>query len=201
MKRATHFSLASVLFIALATTISAFAQRSRTVSTEAQTPTPNTTTTIPPAPQSIKAKYEGGILGYNKKQTGTLNFDDASQRLVFRDKTNHEYISISYKAIAAAYGDTQSRRPTGAMVAGSIPAPYGANLLSLLVRKKYRYLVIQFDDPDTHTGGITSFHLDNKETLASELNTLANKAGLVQRGEAFVRGPNNTGMKSTQPPE
>ncbi|MCV4633028.1 hypothetical protein OFB83_30980, partial [Escherichia coli] len=36
----------------------------------------------PPAPQSFKAKYEGGILGYNRKLDGTLQFDDANSRLV-----------------------------------------------------------------------------------------------------------------------
>ena len=31
----------------------------------------------------MKAKYEGGIFGYNKTMEGTLSFDDTNQRLLF----------------------------------------------------------------------------------------------------------------------
>ena len=164
-------------------------QRARTVGDssaakpDAQTATATAKTTAP-APQSVKAKYEGGIFGYNKRQTGTLNFDDASSRLVFRDKAQKEYISIPYKSIAAAYADTQSRRPTAASVIG------GASLYTLpalFIRKKYRYLTMQFSDPDTQVSGVTSFKMDNKEVLASILEAVARKAELTPRGEAYVR--------------
>src|SRR5207237_10688666 len=70
----------------------AWAQRARTVSDPAKTDAqPHPTATPAPAPQTVKAKYEGGIFGYNKKQTGTLSFDDTSRRLIFRDKQGHEY--------------------------------------------------------------------------------------------------------------
>lgn len=142
---------------------------------------------VPPAPQSFKAKYEGGILGYNRKLDGTLQFDDANSRLVFRDKQGREVFSLPYSAITAAFADTRSRRPTAATVIGSIPAPYGANIPAWFIRKKYRYLTLQFSDPDTNVSGVTSFKIDDKQLLASALNTLAAKAGLEPRGEAFVR--------------
>ena len=135
-------------------------------------------------PQSTKAKYEGGIFGYNKKQTGTLHFDDEGQRLIFRDKTQKEYISIPYKTIAAAYADTQSRRPTAASVLGSASI---YTLPALFIKKKYRYLSMQFNDPDTHVSGFTSFKMDNKEVLANLLAAVAYKAELSPRGEAYVR--------------
>jgi hypothetical protein len=173
----------------------AYGQRSRTISVPlppggrgASLPPPDRTDApvAPPvdAPKTVKAKYEGGIFGYNKKQTGTLNFDDEGQRLVFRDKTQKEYISIPYKSIAAAYADTQSRRPTAASVLGGMSI---YTLPALLIRKKYRYLTMQFSDPDTRVSGVTSFKMDNKELLANILAAVAYKAELSPRGEAYVR--------------
>ncbi|HEV2881925.1 MAG TPA: hypothetical protein VGX24_11660 [Pyrinomonadaceae bacterium] len=164
---------------------SAAAQRSRTVSDPSDARKPaTTTTTTAPAPQSVKVKYEGGIFGYNKKQTGTLNFDDESSRLVFRDKAQKEYLSIPYKSIAAAYADTQSRRPKAASVIGSASL---YTLPALLFKKKYRYLTMQFNDPDTQVQGVTSFKVDGKDLLASVLEAVARKAELTPRGEAYVR--------------
>ena len=181
--------VASLLVSILA--VGAFGQRARTISDSAtktdakkSAPTVVATTATVPAPQSVKAKYEGGIFGYNKKQTGTLNFDDASSRLVFRDKTQKEYISIPYKSIAAAYADTQSRRPTAASVIGSASI---YTLPALLFKKKYRYLTMQFNDPDSQVQGVTSFKVGNKEMMASLLEAVARKAELTPRGEAYVR--------------
>jgi hypothetical protein len=166
----------------------ASAQRSRTVSDPADAKKPAATGTMAgtaaPAPQSVKAKYEGGLFGYNKKQTGTLNFDDESSRLVFRDKAQKEYISIPYKSIAAVYADTQSRRPTAATVIGSASI---YTLPALLFKKKYRYLTMQFDDPDTQVHGVTSFKIESKEMLASIVEAVGRKAELTPRGEAYVR--------------
>lgn len=172
----------------------ASAQRTRSVSdpADARKPAPaatgqtatTTAAAAAPAPQSVKVKYEGGLFGYNKKQTGTLNFDDESSRLVFRDKTQKEYISIPYKSIAVAYADTQSRRPTAATVIGSASL---YTLPALLFKKKYRYLTMHFNDPDTQARGITSFKVESKEMLASILEAVARKAELTPRGEAYVR--------------
>jgi hypothetical protein len=165
------------------------AQGPRPAST-ATTPQPATGVTAPkpqPAPQTCKAKYEGGIFGYNKKQSGTLSFDDMNSRLVFRNKEQKEVLSIPYSAINGAYGDVKPRRPTAAKVVGAIPLPYGANMLSWFAKKKYRYLTLQFEDADTRASGLTSFNLDTKELLTSVLNTLAEKASLEARGEAYIR--------------
>ncbi|HVG39725.1 MAG TPA: hypothetical protein VM870_10580 [Pyrinomonadaceae bacterium] len=179
-------SLLVVMFLAAGVSL---AQRSRTVgdSNEVQqTPTSTTSPgqTPPPAPPTVKAKYEGGVFGHNKKVDGTLNFDDVNDRLLFRNKEQKELVSIPYKAILASFADTQSRRPRAASIIG------GASLYTLpalLIKKKYRYLTVQYKDPDTQASGITSFKIDDKETLASVLNTLAEKSGLTARGEVFVR--------------
>jgi hypothetical protein len=166
----------------------AFAQGPRATTKETAQPAAGVTAPKPPpAPQTFKAKYEGGIFGYNKKQEGTLTFDDANNRLVFRNKEQKEFLSIPYSAVIGAYGDTKAGRPKAAQVVGALPLPYGANMLSWLARKKYRYLTLQFNDSDNGARGITSFKVENKELLNSVLNTLAEKAELEARGDAFIR--------------
>jgi hypothetical protein len=165
--------------------VGALAQRPRQV--ETTQPASVNAPKLPPAPQTFKAKYEGGIFGFNKKQTGTLSFDDANNRLVFHNKEQKEYLSIPYSAVGGAYADSKSQTTTGGKVVRSIPLPYGANMLGLLSRKKLRYLILQFSDVDTKLAGVTSFKLESKEILASVLNTLAEKAGLEPRGDGFVR--------------
>jgi hypothetical protein len=46
---------------------------------------------------------------------------------------------------------------------------------------------VQYDDPDSKAMGITSFRLDNKAILDSVLYTVATKAGLIKRGDIYVR--------------
>ena len=188
MKRIKTFTGAGLLVALVAA--SAAAQGPRPVSESSQPAGGATNSSaVKPAqaPQSFKAKYEGGIFGYNKKQDGTLMFDDMNSRLVFRDKENKEVLSLPYNAVAGAFADTKSRRPTAAKVISAIPVPYGANLPALFWKKKYRYLTLQFKDADNGTAGLTSFKLENKELLNSVLYTLAEKAGLEQRGEAYIR--------------
>ena len=159
----------------------AFGQRPRSVNDPARTDTP---ATAAPAQQSVRAKYEGGVFGYDKKIDGTLTLDDADKRLLFRDKRQQEVLAIPYGSIASAFADTKSKRPIAADVASRVSI---FALPALLIKKKYRYLTLQFNDPDTKISGVTSFKMENKETLEAVLNTLAAKAGLTQRGEVYVR--------------
>lgn len=187
-----------VMLVAMPT--GAYAQRPRTIAAEADSQkTAQNLPTPAPAPQTFKAKYEGGVTGYMTKQDGTLTFDDTNARLLFRNKLQKEVLFIPYAAISAATPDTQSRRPTAATVISSIPAPYGLNLPAMFIKKKYRYLILNFEDPDTNVAGIGNFKLENKEILASVLNTLANKAGLTARGEGYVRKKAIVQTKASNP--
>ena len=170
----------------------AFGQRPRSVNDPARTDNP---ATAAPVQQSVRAKYEGGIFGYNKKMEGTLTLDDADKRLLFRDKRQQEVLSIPYASIASAFADTKSKRPIAADVASRVSI---FAMPALLIKKKFRYLTLQYNDPDTKISGVTSFKMENKETLASVLNALANKAGLTQRGEIFVRKAPLQESSSTQ---
>src|SRR2546423_1420057 len=178
--------LPAAAVLLLLTNVGAWAQRARTVSDADKTAQPSPTATPAPAPQTVKAKYEGGVFGYNKKQTGTLNFDDPNRRLIFRDKEGHEYLSVPYDSIVATYGDTRKHRPGAATVIGSASI---YTLPALLIRNKYRYLILQFNDKDTQVAGTIHFKLDTRELLESMVATVAQKAELERRGEAYVRKP------------
>lgn len=196
MKNAAKiFSL--YILLTLIASVTAFAQRPRTTTTSdtgrtdqaSQTTTTTTTSTSTTSAttsgaQTVRAKYEGGVFGYNKRQDGTLTFDDLNNRLVFRDKVQKEIFFIPYNAVAGAYADIQSKRPAAATAASNVPF-YG--LPAAFIKRKVRYLTVQYNDPDTKVNGVTSFRLDNKEILNSTLNTLAAKTGLSQRGEIFIR--------------
>jgi hypothetical protein len=172
----------AVFVLTLTMATAAFAQRPRTIDTSSSTD--SSTTTPRPAPQTVKAKYEGGVFGYNKTMTGTLSFDDTNQRLLFRNKYQKEVLFIPYDAINSAFADTQKRRPAAATVASHIPYigfPLG------FIKTKVRYLTLQYTDQDSRATGVTSFKLENKQILASVLRTLGEKAGMTTRGEVYVK--------------
>jgi hypothetical protein len=161
-----------------------FGQRPRSMNQETDGSTKTATPPPTPAPQTVKAKYEGGVFGHDKKMEGTLSFDDTNNRLVFRDGKKREVISIPYTSLTGAYGDTHSVRPAAATVISHVPL-YG--IPASFVKTKVRYLALQYNDPDSNVAGVTSFRLENKDILDSVLSTLASKAGLSPRGNIFVR--------------
>lgn len=140
---------------------------------------------VAPAPASFAAKYEGGIFGFNEKQSGTLKFDDPNERIVFHGKDGREKFSIPYKALVVISPQSRSVRSTAGTVISAIPLP-GAGFASLL-RSKKRYLLVNFSDPDADIQGLANFKLANKELLASVLQTLGQKAKLTPRGDAYYR--------------
>jgi hypothetical protein len=172
--------LTLVLFGAMLT--GAFAQRPRTMEPDASQAKMSTPA---PAPQTVKAKYEGGVFGYTKTMEGTLTFDDQNNRLLFKDKKPPKEISIPYEAITSAFADTQKRQPAAATIAGAVPTIY--SLPARFIKTKVRYLTLQYSDPDSKVSGITSFKLENKELLERVLYTLAQKAEMTPRGDIYVK--------------
>jgi hypothetical protein len=169
-----------------------FAQRPRSIDPE---PAAKTQTTKP-APKTLKAKYEGGVFGYTKTMEGTLTFDDENNRLLFKDKTPPKEISIPYDSITSAFADTQKRRPAAATVASHVPF-YGLGIPASFIKKKVRYLTLQYNDPDSKVSGVTSFKLENKELLESVLVTVADKADLTMRGDIYVKKKADESSKAT----
>jgi hypothetical protein len=173
--------LFGVLLLTLTMGVAVYSQRPRTADPTARDASKATPA---PAPQTMKAKYEGGVFGYNKTMEGTLSFDDTNERLLFRNNKQKEVFFIPYNAVASAFADTQKRRPAAATVAQHIPYigfPIG------FIKTKVRYLTLQYSDPDTNVSGVTSFRLANKDLVDSVVYALANKSGLTARGEIYVR--------------
>jgi len=139
----------------------------------------------PAAPNSFTAKYEGGMFGFDKSETGTLKFDDANERIVFFNKTQKEQFAVPYAAMLMIYPQSRSVRSTTGTVVSHIPLP-GAGLAGLM-RSKKSYLVVNFSDPEVDVKGVVSFKLENKELLGRVINTLGEKAKLTPRGGAFYR--------------
>ena len=149
---------------------------------------------LPPAsaPMSFEAKYEGGMFGFSDKEVGTLKFDDSNQRLVFFGKDQKEKFHVPYKSLLVIYPQSKSVTSTGGNVIKYIPLP-GAGLAGF-IKEKRRYLVVNFDDPDVEAAqGVVSFKLDNKELLDAVLHSLAEKANLSQRGDAYYRPKKTNG--------
>jgi len=46
---------------------------------------------------------------------------------------------------------------------------------------------VQFDDPDVDAKGVVNFKIDDKEVLDLIIQTLADKAGLQPRGDAYYK--------------
>ena len=138
------------------------------------------------APPSFEAKYEGGMFGYNQKETGMLKFDDDNQRLIFFGKDQKEKFSIPYKSVLVIYPQSRSVTSTTGNVVRNLPLP-GA-MLGGLIKEKRRYLILHFDDPDVEAArGVVNFKLDDKALLDSVIQSLAGKANLTQRGDAYYR--------------
>ena len=167
----------------------AFAQRPRTMENDQAQQTP-----AKAAPKTVKAKYEGGVFGYNKTMEGTLTFDDENQRLLFKDKKPPKEIHIPYEAITSAFADTQKRRPAAATVASHIPIIF--TMPAQFIKTKVRYLTLQYYDPDSKVNGVTSFKLQNKEVLASVLDTLAGKTNMTKRGDIYVKKRDDDSSKA-----
>ncbi len=141
---------------------------------------------IPPAPASFEAKYEGGMLGYSKKEKGTLKFDDINERIVFYGKNNKEVFAIAYDSIYSISPQSQSVRSTTGHVVGAIPVP-GAGLAGMFIKEKRRYMIIQYTDRDVDINGVTSFKIENKDLLDSVIKALGEKSELRKRGDSYIR--------------
>lgn len=171
--------LTLVFAIAAATAVA-----QRPVESDAETPAPR----VPSAPSSFKARYEGGMLGFSDREKGTLKFDDENKRLVFLGKDGKEKFALSYDILSAISPQSRSVTSTTGQVVRHVPLP-GA-VLGGFIREKRRYLVLQFVDPDADLRGTTSFRVDNKDLLDSVIQTLGEKAGMSQRGDAYYRPRN-----------
>ena len=170
-----------LLIVALFLSVTAVVAQPRPVES-----TPKSSAPVSKAPPSFTAKYEGGMFGFNEREVGTLRFDDDNERLVFFGKDQKEKFHIPYKSVLVIYPQSKSVTSTAGNVVRHIPLP-GAGLAGL-IKEKRRYLVMHFDDPDVEAArGLVNFKLEDKALLDSVIQSLAGKAKLTQRGDAYYR--------------
>lgn len=136
------------------------------------------------APTSYEARYEGGLFGASKKETGTLTFDDANERVVF-NREGKEMFSIPYSSLIMVYPDSKDSVPQAGKVISHIPLP-GAGLANLW-NKSTKYANMTFEDPDIQANGTASFRFKDKDKLLLFINSLGAKAKMKQRGDAFYK--------------
>ena len=149
-----------------------------------KTSAPPSSTPKTPAPTSIPTRYEGGLFGFSENEKGTLKFDDDNERLVFFGKNNKERFSIPYKAMQIVYPQSASVRSNTGTVVSAVPY---AGIFGQFIKKKRRYMIVNFDDPDVKARGLVNFKIDDKELLDSVISTLGEKAGMTRRGDAYYR--------------
>ena len=175
-----------ILFIIAALILVSSAAIAQPRPVETSTKQPASTPAAPRAPASFEAKYEGGMFGFTQKEVGTLKFDDENRRLVFFGKDKKEKFHIPYGSVLVIYPQSKSVTSNTGNIVRNIPLP-GA-ILGGLIKEKRRYLVLHFDDPDVEAAkGVINFKLDDKALLDSVIQTLAGKANLTQRGDAYYR--------------
>lgn len=137
------------------------------------------------APETLAAKYEGGMFGFDKKEDGSLKFDDVNERLVFFGKDKKEKFAIPYDSMVMVYTGTKSVRSGAGTAVSVIPLP-GAGLAGL-IREKRHYLTIQFSDRDVEASGVANFKIEEDNLRQTVVHTLGAKAQLKKRGDAYYR--------------
>ena len=136
--------------------------------------------------ETIAVKYQGGLFGYNKKEHGTIRFDDINERLSFYGEDGKERFSIPYSALLVVYPSQKKVQSGTGRAVGAIPVP-GASIGGLFMKKKKNYLVLNFDDQDIEAKGAINFLVDTPDLLSDSIYTIGEKAEMKRRGDSYFR--------------
>jgi len=116
---------------------------------------------------------------------GTLSFDDTNQRLLFR-KDQKELFFIPYNAVTSALRTRKKRQPKAASILSGVPLIYALPAHFI----KNESSLSDSSNIAIQTRGSRdqrAFVWTIKELVDSAVFTLANRAGLVPRGEIYVK--------------
>jgi hypothetical protein len=146
-----------------------------------------TATAVQTAPGTYYVRYEGGIFGSSKKESGILKFDDANQRIIFYrlKPTESEMFSLPYSSLLILFPDHTTDVSQTGKIMRTMPVP-GAGVFGLLTSDA-KYAKITFDDPDVEAEGTISFKFKKREELLTFIRTLGMKAEMKARGDAYYR--------------
>lgn len=169
--KAIYFTIACVLFGSFATS--------------AQVRPTDDDDIAAPVIASVKAKYMGGMFGFDEKTEGTLKFDDENSRVVFFGKDDKEQFALPYDTLLYVSPHSKSVTSNTGNVVRNIPLP--GSVLGGLIKEKHRYMIVEFNDPDVNVRGTVSFKISSKALLDSVIHSLGTKAKMTKRGGAFYR--------------
>jgi len=136
--------------------------------------------------ETIPVKYMGGLLGFTKKEHGTIKFDIINERLLFIGEDGKERFSLPYSAFEVVFPSQKKVQSGIGRTVGAIPFP-GAGLGGMFIKKKKNYLVINFKDRDINASGAVNFLVDTGVILHNSIYTIGENAEMKPRGNAYVR--------------
>ncbi len=160
------------------------------VAAQPRPPETTSTASTKQLPELVEARYEGGIFGNSRKETGSLRMDNENERLVFFGKDKKEMFAIPYSALLVIYPDSKTSTSTTGNVVSRLPLP-GAGLAGLIT-KSTKYLIIRYDDQEVDVEGTANFKFEDRDMLVSFIHALGATAKMKQRGEAYYRAKKAT---------
>ena len=159
-------------------------QKTEEAESKVEEKTEDEKTPLKKLPKSLTVKYMGGLIGFRKKQEGTVKFDVVNERLVFFGKDEKEKFSVPYGAMIAVDPSPKKVQSGTGRVVNAVPY-FG--ILGNFMKKKKNYMVIHFEDPDIGVKGNLNFLLDTTTLLKQAIDTVGQNAEMTKRGEAYVR--------------
>lgn len=132
--------------------------------------------------QRFWAKYEGGQPGIEKKHKGRINFDNENRELVFLKGGKQRMFAIPYDSITIVTADEKARRRVketiilGVTIIGLFALPI------LFSKKKLRYVMVEYSNPEKDTAGAAVFQVKGKDK-GGVVALLAQKGELERRSE------------------
>jgi hypothetical protein len=132
--------------------------------------------------QRFWAKYEGGQPGIDKKHKGRISFDNEKRELVFLKGGKQRMFAIPYDSITIVTADEKARRRVketiilGVTIIGLFALPI------LFSKKKLRYVMVEYSDPEKESAGAAVFQVKGKDK-GGVLALLAQKANLERHSE------------------
>ncbi len=133
--------------------------------------------------EMFRVKYIGGHPEVAKKHQGNVLFDNERQELVFVTiKDQRKLFAVPYRHITVVSADDKARRRIKETVILGVTLIGVFALPLLLSKKKMRFVLVEYRDPESQSGGALLFRVKRRHKLGMMVAT-AEKADLERRSE------------------
>ncbi len=131
----------------------------------------------------FRAKYVGGHPNVAKKYPGQVLFDNEKQELVFlREADRQRMFEIPYQQVTAVSADEKARRRVKETVILGVTLIGAFALPLLLSKKKMRFVLVEFRDPERQPAGAVLFRVKRRHKFGMMV-AIAERADLERRDE------------------